>query len=258
MIVTKDQRVSLERTLAALGTAHQIIVVGSGSSDATGLDQRFKLTRLISLPRHFGLTRALNIGIRAAENAEYILLLSPDVSIDAAAVELLAAALETEPSTGAVAPLLTGDAEAPIPQVGDLPDKRHPEPALRPAQPGERVAFTRGEAILFRSFFLRALRHIDERYGDYGGAAELCQQVRRANKTILIHPAVTASAAFTPPTETPERAADRDIGTARFLSKHHGAVSGWTYLIGRIFVALFSLQLRKALLLIQLKKIDGS
>jgi GT2 family glycosyltransferase len=258
VVVTKNQRTALERALEAAGSKHQVIVVDSGSGDGVGLDPRFKITRLISLPRHFGLTRALNIGIRAAEAAEYVLLLSPEVELKQADIVVLAATLENEPSTGAVAPLLADATGTAIPQVGDLPSKGDPQPALRAAKPGERPPFTRGDAILFRSFFLRALRQIDERYGDYGSAAELCQQVRRANKTILIHPAVTARAAFTPSPETPARAADREIGTARFLSKHKGAVAGWSYLIGRMFAALFSLQLRKFLLLVQLKKIDGT
>ena len=258
MIVTQNQRTSLERALEAAGSVYQIVLVDSGSGDGTGLDQRFKNTRLISLPRHFGLTRALNIGIRAAEGAEYVLLLSPEVELRATDIEALIATLEKEPSTGAVAPLFVDAAGAALPQVGDLPSKGDPRPALRSAEPGERPAFTRGESILFRSFFLRALRQIDERYGDYGSAAELCQQVRRANKTILIHPTVTARARFAPVTETAGRAADREIGTARFLSKHHGMLSGWTYLIGRIVAALFSLKLRKFFLLVQMKKIDGT
>ena len=43
-----------------------------------------------------------------------------------------------------------------------------------------------GAAVLYRSFFLRALRQIDERYGDYGSSIDLCAQVRRASKKIVI------------------------------------------------------------------------
>ena len=43
-----------------------------------------------------------------------------------------------------------------------------------------------GAAIMFRAFFLRALRHIDERYGTYGSSIEICAQMRRAAKKIVI------------------------------------------------------------------------
>ena len=110
---------------------------------------------------------------------------------------------------------------------------------------------------MFRSFFLRALREIDERYGDYGPDIELAQQVRRNGKTILIHP--TATAVCHPaaaPTGTAVDA-DHELGLSRFLSKHYGFWTGIFYLAGRIFAALFSLRLVKAWLLINRTKIDG-
>ena len=39
---------------------------------------------------------------------------------------------------------------------------------------------------MFRAFFLRALRQIDERYGTYGSAVEICAQMRRAGKKIVV------------------------------------------------------------------------
>ncbi len=94
--------------------------------------------------------------------------------------------------------------------------------------------------------------------GITGARLNFASKSAARTRQFLIHPVVVARAAFTPAPETPARAADREIGTARFLSKHNGAVAGWGYLIGRMFAALFSFQLGKFILLVQLKKIDGT
>jgi GT2 family glycosyltransferase len=252
-MVSRNSADALLRSLTALhGKGLFLIAVDCGWGDTNGLDEQFAGVRFIRLPRDFGMTKALNLGIRAAET-EYIALVAPEVEITAETLNTLADTLDAEPSTGAVCPLLTGCRD----QVSDLPSKSSVDLRPRPAQPGERVPCARIGAILFRSFFLRALRHIDERYGDYGPDIELCQQVRRAGKTILIHP--TASAICTPVIAPTGAAydADRELGLSRFLSKHYGFWAGISYLIGRIFAALFSFRLAKAWLLINQTKIDG-
>jgi len=253
VIVSRNSADALLRSLTALyGRGLFLIVVDCGWGDTSGLDERFAGVRFIRLPRDFGMTKALNLGIRAAET-EYIALVTPEVEITAEVLETLANTLDAEPSTGAVCPLLIGSPD----QVSDLPTKSSVEPRLRPARAGERVPCASIRAIMFRSFFLRALREIDERYGDYGPDIELAQQVRRNGKTILIHP--TATAVCHPaaaPTGTAVDA-DHELGLSRFLSKHYGFWTGIFYLAGRIFAALFSLRLVKAWLLINRTKIDG-
>lgn len=233
-----------------------MIVVDNGSDDAATLESRFPQVRFVPLPRNFGLTKALNIGIRAVD-AEFVLFLAPEAEIEPASVDMLADTLESQPGVGAVCPRLVSPDGAPIDQVGDLPSPSQPEPPLRPASAGEQVLYASGQAVMVRSFFLRALRHIDERYGDYGSAIEICRQVLRANKTILIHPSVCAKLQPVERKWTSAEEADRDIGVARFLSKHCGFVSGYLYLIKRALGALFTFRFGKAVALISLKKIDG-
>jgi hypothetical protein len=76
-------------------------------------------------------------------------------------------------------------------------------------------------------FFLKALRHIDERYGNYGSDAELSAQVRSANRKLVILRGVTAVHAWA---ESPMKKGaldgDRAHGTAAFLGKHHGLMAG--------------------------------
>jgi GT2 family glycosyltransferase len=221
------------------------------------MEERFPGVRFIRLPRNFGLTKALNLGLRAAE-ADLVFFLSPDIEITPGSITLLADTLETQLSTGAVCPVLLDTAGNPVPQISDLPSPSDPDPELRPGKPGESAVCVSGLAILFRSFFLRALRKIDECYGDYGSSIELCQQVRRANKTILIHPTATAIVHGRAAPLTGAQQADREIGIARFLRKHVGFVSGLTYQLGRALAALFSLRLAKFAALVSQKKIDGT
>ena len=62
--------------------ALQVVVVDNGSQDeAAALGDEFPEVRFSRLPQNFGLTRALNIGIRSADR-EYVLLLHDDVRID--------------------------------------------------------------------------------------------------------------------------------------------------------------------------------
>ena len=253
VLVTRNQRQQLELRLEAFRDLPLVIVVDNGYDDTRELDVRFPQVRFIRLPRDFGLTKALNLGLRAAE-ADLIFFLSPDVEIAPESIQLLAETLETQPSAGAVCPLFLDG----VPQVSDLPTPSQPDPPMRPAQAGESVACVSGQAMMFRSFFFRALRHIDERYGDYGSSIELCQQVKRANKTILIHPAATAILHQEPVTLTPAQEADREIGTARFLRKHVGFMPGTTYQIGRSLAALFSFRFGKFTALVSQKKIDGN
>lgn len=257
LIVTRGQPAALRRCLGAISGAPFVIVVDNGSNDTLGLEEDFPAVRFIRLPRNFGMTKALNIGIRAAE-AETVFFLSPTVEVSYATVLQLAETLGAEPGTGAVCPLLEDAQGRSTAQKGSLPTTREPDPAFDAGSHGDRPAAVTLDAILFRSFFLRALRQIDERYGDYGPAPELSQQVRRAGKTILIHSTATARITPADAESTAATEADREIGASRFLRKHVGFTAGVVYLLKRIANAVFTLRFPKAVALISHSKIDGT
>ena len=72
----------------------QIIVVDNGSSDGSAqLDSEFPNLQWIRLPKNFGLTKAWNLGWRAAD-AEYVLFLHDDTEVEPDAVARLADALD--------------------------------------------------------------------------------------------------------------------------------------------------------------------
>jgi N-acetylglucosaminyl-diphospho-decaprenol L-rhamnosyltransferase len=262
VIVSCNRIDSLRASLSALNAAvqnpaMQIIVVDNGSQDGSAsLDSEFPATQFLRLPQNFGLTKALNIGIRACDG-DWVLFLHEDLEIQPEAVELLRAELEQHPETGAACPLLLDDHGNPALQVRDLPSPRDPDPPFRAGKPGQAPAVT-GAAIMVRRFLLNALRRIDERYGNYGSDIELSMQVRRANKKVVIVEGATAvhrPAAATPRTEF---VADRKLGTAAYLGKYFGFPVKLKFLAGSILGALFTFKLGQLRYLISGQKIDGA
>ncbi len=262
VIVSCNRVDALRASLTALNAKVQnpklhIIVVDNGSRDGSAtLDSEFPAAQFIRLPQNFGLTKALNLGIRADDGA-YVLFLHEDTEIHPEAVELLRAELEQHSETGAACPLLVDEAGNPVGQIRELPLPANPDPPFRPGKPGE-VPAVSGAAIMVRRFLLNALRKIDECYGNSGSDAELSMQVRRANKKIVIVDGVTAVHRPEVKDERAEFAADRQLGTAAFLGKYHGFPAKLKYLLGAIFGALFTFKLARVRYLVSGQKIDGA
>lgn len=261
MIVSFNRGDFLRESLKTLGTEHQVVVVDNGSVDgAENLNLDFPYVFFHRLPKNFGLTKALNIGLRAGEG-EYLLCLHDDVRIMPDAVTRLADYLEAHPEAGAVSPLLTDASGNPIPQVCALPSPSNPDPAPRLPEDGEEVTVecTSGGAIMFRSFAFRSLRQLDERYGAYGSTIEICAQMRRASKKVVILHSVTAiheKMASAVPARV--LAGDRAAGTAVFLAKHYGFMSGLLYRVKTALAAFVGLRISVLAGAIAGQKIDGS
>jgi len=261
VIVSFNRVDQLRENLKALGADHQIVVADNGSWDgAENINEEFPHLRFSRLPKNFGLTKALNIGLRAAEG-EYILCLHDDVRITSEAVTRLADFLESHTDVGGVCPLLTDASGNPVPQVRALPAPSGPDPELRLPEGGEEITVecVSGAALMFRSFFLRALRHVDERYGTYGSSIELCAQMRRAAKKVVILHSVTAIHENAPSPVPPGLlAGDRVAGTAAFLGKHHGFASALIYRLKTALGALVTFRFSVLGGAISGQKIDGT
>lgn len=217
-------------SLCLPGAGPQVIVVDNGSRDGSGsLDAEFPTSRFSKLPRNFGLTRALNIGIRAAEG-EYILLLHDDVRIDVGSVVALADYLESHDDVAGVCPKLN------TPQVRALPTPSNPDPPLENAPEGDEavVECVSGAALMVRAQFLRSLGHIDERYGNYGSAIEICEKIRTSNRKLVVLNRVTAEHGTEPsPMNAGTLKGDRATGVAAFIAKHYGGTAGLMHRLSR-------------------------
>ncbi len=194
VVVSHNRAAALRRCLESLEKSEgrdnlQIIVVDNGSRDGSAhLDADFARAQFIRLPKNFGLTKAMNIGWRAADSP-YVFFLHDDTEVEPQTALRLAQALDAHADAAAVCPLLVDAEGRPAPQLGTLP----PGSDYRPAQPAgsdpEPVEYARGAALMMRVFSIKAVRQIDEHYGQFGADADLAAQIGRASKRILLIPA---------------------------------------------------------------------
>lgn len=262
VIVTRNRAANLRRALSALGDTHQVIVVDNASRDETSsLDLEFPTVRFIRLPKNFGYVKAMNVGARSADGG-LILFLHDDTEISGEAGTKLADFLEARTDAAAVCPLLVDRTGNPTRQVRPLPTPANPDPAYSPAAlSGDEIVAqcVSGAAIMLRAFFLKALRDVDERYGNYGSDAELCQQVKRANRKLIILKNVTAIHEWPLSPERPsDLEGDRAHGTAAFLGKHHGAMAGILYRMKTGLIALLTFKFSVVFGAFSGEKIDGT
>ena len=250
----------------------EILVVDNGSTDGSAqLEPDFPNTRFIRMPRNFGLTKALNVALRSA-TGEFILLLHEDTEVSPETVSLLAGILENQSDVGAACPLLVTPDGQPAPQIASLPAPGRTSLEWLPADAalGEQsVEYARGAAIMVRSLSLKAMGKIDERYGTYGSDAEICYQVRRAGKRLLLAPATRVIHHGRAELDAPGRAArdaDRLIGMAVYLRKRYGIARGVLFRVSTLLGALgglltlrdFSYHLSLFGALLSGQKIDGT
>ena len=262
VVVSHNRAEGLRRCLESLEKSDgretlQIIWVDNGSTDGTAqLEADFPEIRFFRLPKNFGLTKALNIGWRAAE-ADYVFFVHDDTEIAPDVIGLLAETLDTTPEAAAVCPLLVDDEGRPAPQLGSLP----PDGQYQPAEPSGdapfAVIYPRGAALMVRAFVLKSIRHIDERYGQFGSDADLAAQIRRGGRKILLVPRARARHHGSPEEGT-MRHADFLLGRAVFLGKHVGFGAGLQARLGAILGPLVSFRWGEMRYTLAGQKIDGN
>ncbi|HXG33779.1 MAG TPA: glycosyltransferase [Bryobacteraceae bacterium] len=292
VIAVRNQAAALRRCLAALERSAareriEIIVVDRGSSDESPqLDNEFPAANLLRLPRDFGMVKALNIGMRTA-TGDFVFLLEPDMEVLPETIPCLADKLETTPEAAAVCPLAVDEGGVAVSGWRSLPSPQELYRAWRqggfrdwrtPPVEGETLAveYVYRTPLLVRMTFLKGMRYIDERYGEFGWDLEICHQIRRAGKRILLLPGVrvlwrpepeqtTASAA-----RRALLAADHALGTALFVRKYYGWPEGLKFRAGAIlagagdvFKAMLgfhdvALAFHKARFLLGGQRLDGS
>ncbi len=238
----------------------EVLVIDNGSADGSAaVVSDFPRVVLLKLPRNFGFVKAVNIGMRTAKG-EFYFFLSPRVEVLPDTISNLAARLSEQTEAVAVCPLLTTPDGRAAPELYRLPDiqaisalarKCAFEPAGVPDLSGEQIAvqFAGLGAYMVRSYFLKGLRYIDERYAQFWADAELAMQVRRANRKILLYPEVRAIRRE--PAGELERSApanvrglmasDWALGAAVYAGKHFGFLNGVKVRIGVTLGALGSL-----------------
>lgn len=252
LVVSCNRADLLRRALAALEKSAErekleILVADNGSTDGSAqLESEFPNARFIRMPRNFGLTKALNIGLRGAAG-EFVFLLHEDTEVSPETVSVLTGVLEMQSDVGAACPLLVADDGALAPQIAELPEPGRTAVVFRPADPAlgnQAVEYARGAAIMLRAISIRAMRQIDERYGTYGSDAELCFQVQRAGKKVLLVPSTHVVHHGRRDLDARGRAArdaDTELGVGVYLAKRHGMVRGLLFRITTVLGAFAGL-----------------
>ncbi len=240
-----------------LREALQVILVDNGSSDGSAqLDSEFPHVQFIRLPKNFGLTKALNLGWRAAD-APYVFFLHDDTEIAPDAISLLADVLDANADVAATCPLLVNEEDRPAPQLGNLPPDNHWQPASVSDGEPVPVRYPRGAAFMMRVSLIKAIRQIDEHYGQFGGDADLAAQILRSSKKILLVPAARVRHHGSPAYNDFEEA-DFLLARSVFIGKYQGFAAGLRARLASIFGPLFRFRFGVLKFTIGGQKIDGS
>jgi N-acetylglucosaminyl-diphospho-decaprenol L-rhamnosyltransferase len=235
----------------------QIIVVDNGSTDGSAqLEDNFPNIRFFRLPKNFGLTKAMNIGWRAAE-ADYVLFLHDDTELAPETVERLAAVLDERSDAAAVCPLLVDEEGRPAPQIGNLPPDGEYRPAEVSGPDPVAVSYARGAALMLRAFVIKSIRQLDERYGQFGSDADLAAHIRSGGKKILLVPEARARHHDGGGWDTLRRG-DFMLGRITFIGKYQGFVASLKARVGAILGALVSFRWGELRSTFGGQKIDGT
>jgi GT2 family glycosyltransferase len=150
------------------------------------------------------------------------------------------------------------DAEGqPAPQLGHFPPDGHWRPAEPAGDEPFPVEYPRGAALMMRVSLIRAVRQIDERYGQFGGDADLAAQIHKASKKLLLVPTARVRHTGSEGYSAAEHA-DFLLGRAVFLNKYRGFGAGIQAHLGAILGPLFSFRLGVLRHTVSQQKIDGT
>jgi len=259
---------ALRRSIAALDgsksrEALEILVVDKGSRDGSeSIDSEFPHITMLRLPRNFGTSKALNVGMRTAA-ADLVFFVAPEVEVQPDTVTRLADRLEHDSDAVAVCPILNKEDQfyrLPTPQTGtDLQPVNVAGSTSEDATPVEGATF---DAMMASKYFIRGINFLDEKFGEYWSDVDLCFQIRRAGKRVLALPHVKCT--YTPrPERFPESAlrlleSDRIAGATRCFSKYYGFFSGFIFRLTSALKAFFSFRLGLFSAILSGRKVDGT
>jgi GT2 family glycosyltransferase len=212
--------------------------------------------QMLRMPRHFGFTRARNIGVRSAAG-DYLLLLDADVELDPATIPALVRRLDSDPEAAAACPLLVDASGRPAQQIFYLPTPRTIrqawcEGALRATSDVDLTAeavsveHASAAALLVRAYVVKGINFLDQRFPHSWADVDLSFQIWRASRKIMLLPtlrAVVHGDKFQPESAgNSVRAlidADYALGAVSFAGKYFGFLAGVRCRIVLVLETLF-------------------
>ncbi len=250
----------MRRSIAAIERSEgrdaiEIIVVDNASTDGSAqIEDEFPNITMLRLPRNFGLTRARNIAIRTAR-APFLFFLDPAVEVLPDTLSELARILDADSDVVAAVPLISDTAGQVLTRHYRLPS---PEDLYRIWQSGQwptplpisteeptQLHWTPADAMLIRASFIRGMNYLDERYAQHWSDLDLCRNIARSGKKLLLIPRLRAIKCEQEPYELNPDArallsADLALGAAAYVSKYFGFTAGLRFRIRTVLASLGS------------------
>ena len=244
ILVGYNQAAALRRAIRGAGASKdrerlEILVVDCGSRDESSqLDTEFEGITMLRLPHHFGATKAMNIATRTAKAEIRFFLVAERRGRAGYGMQLAALIEERRRNGAAVCPLLVDPEGHRFRKIREIPthaDFLH-QPARRRGPTwicaeSVEVEYPALDALMIRKQFIKGMNYFDERFGNFWADADLAMQIGRAQRKVLLYPAIRATyhAAPDPLAGDPLLAADRALGAAAFSAstKAFSAVSAF-------------------------------
>jgi len=252
IIVTYNSTGHIDECLRSLvenrpAVDHEIVVVDNASTDGTAaaIRARWNGVRVIDAGANLGFARANNLGIQQTFG-ELILLLNPDTSIPARAVDMLVGALETRPDVAIAGPrLVNADGHAELSfgrMMSPLAEVRQ-KALVRGSERGGPIAmyvesmtrrerdvdWVSGACLLVRRTDAESVGLMDERYFMYAEDVDFCAAVRARGRRVLFYPAAEIVHIRGQSRATASAAAERAYRRSQmaFYEKHHPGWAPW-------------------------------
>jgi GT2 family glycosyltransferase len=249
IIVTYNSRGHIDECLRSLienrpAVDHEVVVVDNASTDGTAaaIRARWNGVRVVDAGANLGFARANNLGIQQTFG-ELILLLNPDTSIPAHAVDMLLGALDARPDVAIAGPrLVNADGRAELSfgrMMSPLAEVRQ-KVLVRGSGRGGPIAtyvesmtrrerdvdWVSGACLLVRRTDAESVGLMDERYFMYAEDVDFCAAVRARGRRVLFYPAAEIVHIRGQSRATASAAAERAYRRSQmaFYEKHH---PGW-------------------------------
>ncbi|KQS85971.1 glycosyl transferase [Methylobacterium sp. Leaf361] len=188
IVVAHDSADVLPACLAALAGEHvPAIVVDNASRDASASVAEAAGAQVIRNARNEGYGRANNRGVRAAETAEHVLVVNPDVVLRPGTVDALLDAARTWPDAGLIAPRLVEPDGRFFFQARSLLAPYLTNPAGRLALPqGDACApFLSGACLMMPRALFLDLGGFDENIFLFYEDDDLCRRVADSGRALI-------------------------------------------------------------------------
>lgn len=216
---------------------HEILVVDNASTDGTAAAVRARWTgvRVIDAGENLGFAGGNNLGIRQSFGSA-VLLLNPDTTVAAGAVDALAGAVDRRPDVGIAGPRLVdaagraelswGNMVSPFAELRQKLMKRSAESLTRRER---EVDWVSGACLLVRRDAAEEVGLLDERYFMYLEDVDFCAAVRGRGWKVLFTPTAEVVHLRGQSRATASAATEQAYRRSQlaFYEKHHPGWAPW-------------------------------